>query len=141
MFLQNINYFSMLLGVKVTTSLFSWHSLKLMGKNSRRKKKYVWWHIDYTGRISGIILIWKQRFNVVCNSQKIPFYESSSGKALQMSVVHIKSKKYVTYQIVLNELLAKLKRRWRTVCQVLEFFLELHMFQNFNTKTKKSTQT
>lgn len=68
--------------------------------------------------------------------QNIPFYESS-WKALQVSAVHIKSQKCSTYQIVLYELLAKLKRWWGTVCQVLELCLELHTFQNFNIKPKK----
>lgn len=54
-----------------------------------------------------------------------------------MSAAHIKSQKCITYQIVLNELLAKLKRWWGAVCQVLELCLELHTFQNFNIKPKK----
>lgn len=54
-----------------------------------------------------------------------------------MNAVHIKSQKCITYQIVLNEFLAKLKRWWGTVCQVLELCLELHTFQNFNIKPKK----
>lgn len=53
----------------------------------------------------------------------------------------MKLKKYITHQIMFNELLPKLKRWWGTVCQVLEFCLELHIFTEFNNNTKKSTQT
>lgn len=49
----------------------------------------------------------------------------------------MKLKKYITHQIMFNELLPKLKRWWGTVCQVLEFCLELHIFTEFNNNTKK----
>lgn len=134
--LHNIHYFNMPSWLKATVLLFSWHSLKLQGKIPGKKVNT----LDGTFIILVGFLEWDSygsRDSVKSAIfQTIPFYESS-WKALQLSAVHIKSQKCITYQIVLNELLAKFKRWWGTVCQILELCLELHAFQNFNIKPKK----
>lgn len=134
--LHNIHYFNIPSQLEATLLLFPWHSLKLSGKNSRKKVNT----LDGTFIILVGFLEWD--FHGSRDSTKsaifpnIPFYESS-WKTLQVSAVHIESQKCITYQIVLNELLAKLKRWWGTVCQVLQLCLELHTFQNFNIKPRK----
>lgn len=58
-------------------------------------------------------------------------------KVLQTTADPTKLKKHITYQIMLNELLPKLKRWWGAVRQVLEFCLELHILKKFNNNTQK----
>lgn len=72
---------------------------------------------------------------------KIFPFISLQKKVLQTTADPTKLKKHITYQIMFNELLPKLKR-WRgTVRQVLEFCLELHILKKFNNNTQKSTET